>query len=49
MVAESVQWAAVTIGVEHPTSTIWLGTPAYVGEKVELGVEVKEPDVAVRV
>jgi hypothetical protein len=48
-VAVAVHVVKVTIGDEHPVRTIWLGTPAYVGEKLELGDEVREPDVAVRV
>jgi hypothetical protein len=34
---------------EQPLRMIWLGTPAYVGEKLALVVEVREPDAAVRV
>jgi hypothetical protein len=49
MVADAVHVAEVAIAVEHPVRTIWLVTPAYVGEKLVLGFEVKGPDVAVKV
>ena len=48
-VADAMHVARVAIADEQPVRTIWLGTPAYVGEKLELGSEVRGPDFAVKV
>jgi hypothetical protein len=49
MVAVVVHDVRLTIAEEHPATTIWLGVPAYVGEKAVLGNEVNGPEVAVNV
>jgi hypothetical protein len=49
IVAVAVQVVSETMFDEHPPSTTWLATPGPVGEKLLLGNEVTDPDLAVKV
>ena len=49
MVADAMHVAPVVIADEHPLRMIWVGTPAYVGEKLALGSEGRGPDGAGKV